>query len=331
MKIKKTYETVLNLSPVEMYSNIDEIVLHKLKENFEGTCKENSLIVKILEIVKRSKCRISKNHLDGSGSVNVLYTAEAITYQPGDILSVCEIMRVEKNHKILCKYDEHTVAWINGGKALRGLRIGQKISILILGTKYGKEKNSIIVYGVPYVYPNKFYVFTASDSSSDITGEDAVIIQMKMEELSRETEQFEKTNTKIKKFFSELYYPFRKKASDIQSTFSKQIKVEHLEAPIEIEKGLLYFRHPMVDKSTDVVLSISAENFKKQEDNEIFHPDMFKIEMIEESSIRILLYMLDDYIKFIHLIYELCIAFETEESISEQSNIWDIYKRVKKP
>jgi len=314
-----------------MYSNIDEVVMHKLKENFEGTCRENSLIVKILKIIKRSKCRISKNHLDGTGSVNVLYLAEAVTYQPGDILPVCEIIRIEKNHKIFCKYDTHTNAWINGGKTLRGLRQGQKISILILGVKYGKENNSIIIYGIPYVYPHKFHVFIVGESSENMAAEDIEIVSAKMGELAQQKELLDQVDSKARDFFSKLYYPFKRKPSEMQKLLPKQITEEHLEN-IDIQKGCVYFRHPIIDKHTDIVLTSELESFKKSiESEELFDPEVFKTELVVESPVRILLYMLEDYIKFLRLIQELCVEFDSEENIKKQNNVWEIYRKIKKP
>src|SRR5208282_5200886 len=103
-RIEKVYETIINLSAQEMFAGIDRVIMDKLKKNFEGKCRENSLIVSINKIIKRSSCQLAKSRTDGSGDVSVQYQAAAMTYQAGDILPNCEIIRIERSHQIMCKY-----------------------------------------------------------------------------------------------------------------------------------------------------------------------------------------------------------------------------------
>lgn len=324
MKIRKTYEAIINLSATEMYSGIDAVILDKLKKNFEGRCKEGSFLINIISITKRSSCKISKSHLDGSGTVNVQYLAEAVTFHKGDILSVCEIIRIEKNHKILCKYDNYTIVWIKGNRSLQSLRPGQKIPVLVSYVSYGKSQDKIVVYGVPYTYPNRFSVFILSDATSSMMYEDVEILKMKMDELSYELDLYNKTDMKIRQFLSDIYYPYKKKVLN----FSKEIKMLSIEKidKINMEEGTLLFRHQLINKSTDSVMMLPSFQDTLKE----FDSQLYKFEIVHESPIRALLFMIDDYVKFIRLIRELATTFNTEKLLESQNNIWTIYRNIKK-
>src|SRR5579883_1448026 len=159
MKIIKIYETVINLSAKEMYSGIDDVIMNRLKKRFEGKCEKNSLITKIIGIRKRSKCVMAKSRLEGDGDVNVQFIAESIVYNDGDILTGCEVQRIERGNRIICKNDMAVIN-IKGNRNLQSLKAGQKITIKITSVSYLKDRDKITIYGVPYSYSYKFTMFS---------------------------------------------------------------------------------------------------------------------------------------------------------------------------
>ena len=330
-RIKKIYETKVNISPVEIYSDLDQVVLEKLKQNFEGKCRENSLIVNVISIQERSMCTISKSHLDGSGSVNVKYLAEAITYEVFDILPVCEIIRIEKNHTIMCNYSDHTIVKIKGSIKLSSLKIGQKIPVLVLNSRCKKEKKSIVVSGIPYTYPNRFYMFTAS--TSEIKDDEKEIIKAALAELAGEKELLSKSNKKIVKFFTDLFYPFKKKSEDLHKLLPKETSEIHMDDLENFDELLtednLYFRHHVTDMISDEILCIPINKFDPAVGG-LLDAEIFKYQIVAESPVVILTTLINDHIKYVRFIREWVEEFSSEQKISDQNNIWDIYINLKK-
>jgi hypothetical protein len=327
MHIKKVYETIVNLSATEMYGNIDEVVLYKLKKNFEGKCRENSLIINISEIKKRSMCKLSKSQTDGSGSVSVQYVAEAITYNSGDILPLCQIISIEKNHSILCEYDKNTVVWIKGNRNIRGLRIGQKIAIIVMNVRYGTSLGKIVVYGLPYTYPGKFIVYNTNPA--DVTGEDNEIITLKLEEIAKEQELYSATDSKVRQFLNDIYYPYVDKFSPADLPGETNL-VELTGFALKPSPApLLMCRPQVINKSEDAFISMTFDNYvKMRESDSILFGD--RHELISESYGRAIIALLDDYLQYIHLIRELASEFSTEKNLESHNNLWNMYRHIKK-
>jgi hypothetical protein len=345
MSTKKLGETIINLSPTEMFAGVDAVILNKLKTSFEGTCRNNSLIVNIIKIVERSKVKISKSQLDGSGSVNVKFLADIITYSPGDILPVCEIIKVDRGHKIMCEYGEHTIIWLQGNRALQSLRPKQKVPVIVTGVSYEQLKKKIVVYGAIYTYPMKFPMFVLSDSTDNMSSDDIALLQSKIDIVSKEKEIFDKTDPKVRKFLTEVYYPFHKKSVDMHNLASKEVDILHMLDAFNpkaltsgkgvIKKDMILFRHSAIEKSTDEVFTISYTDFDKlskpnTRDHSIFDTEQYRFEIIHETPIRVLFILLEDYRKFLYLIGKLAAEFNTERSLESQNNIWNIYKNIKR-
>jgi hypothetical protein len=356
MKIEKVYETVINLSAQEMDADIDQVVMDKLKKYFEGRCRENSLVISINKIIKRSKCQMAKSRTDGSGDVNVQYQAEAITYSPGDILPNCEIFRIEKDRQIMCKYDDKVIALIKGNPLFQRLKPKQKIAILIRGVSYVKEKDRITAYGIPYTYPTNFtiYAFSEEFDSSTLSpialekdeadaSEDIEILRRKLLQIETEKNALEETDANVRKFLADVYYPYKQSPANNIGKLPKSIQLYDLSELLNIVhdkkskhakkfvQGTLLFRHPVIDKSTSVVMISESEDLKKGLSHEdLFNPDTYKFSLVYEKPTRILMALLDDYLKFIVLLKETATEFGKESALASHQNVWDMYRFIKK-
>src|SRR6185437_13766976 len=224
MHIIKIYETTLNITAKEMYFDLDKVIMDKLREKYEGKCEKDSLIVKILGIDKKSFCRLSKSRLDGSGNIDLQFRAEAVVYNNDDILTGCEIQKIEKGNKIICKH-EIAVVNIKGNKNLQSLQPKQKITNKIETISYLKGVDKITIYGVPYSYSYKFTLYLTNFKS--ISRENVEILANKIKEIDSEREKYKSADKSSTKFFSNLYYPFKESFdSPEKKNLIKNSKVE---------------------------------------------------------------------------------------------------------
>lgn len=313
MKIIKIYETLINLSAIEMYQGIEEVVISKIKKNFIGKCEKNSLIINYLDIVKMSNLRLLNSVLDGSGQVSVQFKAEAIIYEEGDILAGCEIQKIEKGNKIICK-TENAIINIKGNKLLQSLKTGQKIAIRIDIVSYLKGEDIITIYGSPYSYSHKFTVFKVSENP--ILPEEEEIIKIKLQEIKK-IEEIPVDNKKFQ-YFSEIYYPYTEPYNPGKYKNLKNILT------LKPEVGKYYVRHPIINKSIPEVFYYS----EFPSDN-LFNTNVYEIKIVEETPGFIITHFLTDYLNYIKFIRDTCNIFKTDQEIESNSNIWNIYQKIK--
>lgn len=338
MKIIKLYETVINLSATEMFSKIDLVVMDKLKQRFEGKCEKNSLIVRILEIVKRSKCKLAKSRLDGSGDVNVRFTAEAIIYNDDDILTGCEVQKIERGNKIICKH-EIAVVNIKGNRNLQSLKPGQKITIKIVSVSYLKGKDKITIYGVPYSYSYKFIIYSTTIDPSSISFENIEVLKKKLQEIDEEAKLYEKIDKKAVAFFNNTYYPFKESFDSFRKSISKTkiplIDVYDLTKTLitstkKDDQPVFLMRHPIIDKSTSLTFKLDDDDLKSKTISDLLDPQSYEVEIVKENIAFVLLNFLNDYLSHIRILREMTEIYPAEKDIDDHSNIWGIYNRLKK-
>ena len=79
MRIIKIDQALINLSAVEQYSgSIDDIIIQKLRARLENKCDKGAFVLKVLEIIRRSRCEQTQSRLDGSADVSVLYKEKRV-------------------------------------------------------------------------------------------------------------------------------------------------------------------------------------------------------------------------------------------------------------
>lgn len=321
MIITKTYETIINLSAKDMYLDIDNILLIKLKSQYENKCEKNSLIIKILDIVKRSNIIMSKSRLDGSADVSIQFRASSIIYNENDILTGCEVQKIDRGNKIICKH-ENAVININGGKQLVSLRAGQFITIKVISVSYIKGVNKITVYGSPYSYSFKFYIYNIKPK---IFQEDIIILKSKLQEIEEELILHKNIDIKHYNFFNETLYPYKIMYHKAENSINM---IELTKSIIENNevKPKLIARHPIIDKNTTDILVLD----KNYEKSELFNLEKYKFDIIDENIAIVLLNFLNDYLMHIRAIREMTEIYKTEKDIEQHSNIWNIYQKIKR-
>lgn len=322
MKIIKDYETIINISASEMYGDINKVLMEKLITRFENKCEKNSLITKILEIIKRSSCHLAKSRLDGSGDINVQFRAEAIVYYEDEILTGCEVQKIERKSKIICKH-KSAVINIKGNRNLQSLNVGQMLTIKITSVSYLKGKDKITIHGVPYSYSYSFIVYQPNNNI--IPNESIIMIKNKIQKINDELTLHEKSNKTLLTFFDNMFYPFTKKFDKKGNNYIDIIDLANqlINGNKPDLQNKYLSRHPIINKSTPFVLELNDTN------NSLMDPNIYDVNICVESLDFIIIKILNDYYTHLKVIRELSEIFMDDQLFNSHTNIWNIYEKLK--
>lgn len=334
MLIKKQYEFIVNLNSLELYAaDLNIVILDKLRKTFEGRCYKSSLISKILRIIRRSFVRPAQNHTDGSGSVNVVFEAEAVIYNEHDIITNCVVKNVERSGELICKID-HAAIHIRGNVILRGIQIGQTIPIRVVAVRYSKGKDNITINATPYFHAMSFMLYR-TDINAKNTQESFEIISDLIKAAEDEKAAFDKLDEKIRDFFTDVFYPFtdkpkREKVAKLESVDMLTDAKRFIKSDSSKEAPMLVMRHPRTEKSEPEIYHIDESIFKDATKISLLDMKQYEIKVEKESYAQILINYIEEYINYLKMIQELVATFDTEDKRQQHKNIWAIYNRLKK-
>lgn len=319
MKITKVYETIINMTATEMYSgDIDAVILGKLQQRFNGKCEQNSLIIDVNRIVKRSKIQIAKNQLDGIGNLNVQYEATAMVFMPGEILTGCKIQRIEASN-IFCSHPQAVVS-IKASGLLRSLRVGQMISVRINSVSYIKGREKLSCIGSPYSYPFKQVDVLVVDPGAIITTENTEILRRKLYEVEEEFKLRQQADPKLIKFFSDTFYPFKQfKSEDFKGLVDAVDYCRKILDKPPASSETCIIRSPRIDKSTRFIIIYDLDHIDDLGLKE------FDIQLVKEDFTAAMLIVLNDILNYGRMIREMTDVYPTEKDIDQHSNLWTIY------
>ena len=151
--------TILYLEPFDLNNNINNIILLRLKQKYEGLCYKDGIILKdTIELIKRKLGKIETYNNKSIVKYEVTYKAMIISPTEGDELEIY-INKINKMGIIgYIKVDEYNITnqdnspliiiipleYIN--KDIKKFNINDKINIIILGKriKLNSEKIQIV-------------------------------------------------------------------------------------------------------------------------------------------------------------------------------------------
>jgi hypothetical protein len=325
--IERRLECTINLSQTEVFENIDEVILHKLRHNREGSCLSGMYVAKILKINCRSMATVRKDDPAGTCTVHVNYTALVVSHKRDDVLPLCKVLNIDSNNRILCTYKNHTLVWIKGALALSSLQPDQQIPVLVKSVGSSNANDKIIVSGVPYTYPNKFILYSMSYDAAAMSGEDQRAFNEKLNVLKIMHDALATVSATAKQTYCNIFYPLKRKHTLI--TLPEDVTTVQFQDAMSLKQGDIICRPMLFEKSQDCFLRFTNLNTVK--DHEMFATDhkKFSYEAVVESPIRALDSLMNDYISYARLICELSEEFSTEEKFKSQSDIWRIYALLK--
>lgn len=332
MKIIKIDKTLINLSAVEQYSGtIDDVILQKLKDRLENTCDKNTFILKVSEIVRRSKCAQTQSRLDGSADVSVWYKIEALVYNSGDTLVQCEIQNIERSNNILCKYD-HAVIKVKGSRIMQRLKKGQNMPIKITKVQYMKGRPKMTIFGTPYTYSFECILYVATLDYGAIPKENIELLDKQIEKIQEELKHHK--DKKLIKFFDDIFYPFKSKVPKDPPGFKLTNTLDFIKT-LKTKKQktkMVLMRHPRILKSTPDIYVVEPKVLLQKDgfNNHLMDVKRYKIKQLSESLGMILFRFLEDYLNHLVFLRQMTEVYNTEKSRKDHSNLWNIYKQLKR-
>jgi DNA-directed RNA polymerase subunit E'/Rpb7 len=162
------FRTHIQLSPLELSSNFDDVIKTKMKENLEGLCSRFGYIKPgSLQIIKRSAGLFGKQHFNGYIRFDLLCKGEACNPPQGLVVEA-----IVKNKNALGLLAESSM-FINGEKIpvldiivpkksngiaseidLDEVQTGDSIYIMVMGKRYQLNDTNISIIGRAVKQPN---------------------------------------------------------------------------------------------------------------------------------------------------------------------------------
>ena len=162
------FRTHIQLSPLELNSNFDDVIKTKMKENLEGLCSRFGYIKPgSLQIIKRSAGLFGKQHFNGYIRFDLLCKGEACNPPQGLVVEA-----IVKNKNALGLLAESSM-FINGEKIpvldiivpkksngiaseidLDEVQTGDSIYIMVMGKRYQLNDTNISIIGRAVKQPN---------------------------------------------------------------------------------------------------------------------------------------------------------------------------------
>lgn len=335
MRILKEYETKINLNAESLYGGIlsdENYILNFLKQNFENRCMDSSFITNILNIKHRSMIPIDKDNLEGGGSICVVFRAESLVYAPNSILCGCKVTNIEHDGKILCEYDNATIH-VRGNRNFAPLK-DDLIIVQVVRIGYPNGSVRMNIAALPYFIQPTFH--SRLSKVEQPNSDDIDLLKRKLKEITDVEAIYKKLDTKIVKFFNDLFYPFKDPSMYAKPSFDQYNIIELAEScisgsksPIKHGSLFLFSRHSALHKQLPTAFGISADLIKTLPRDNFTDRDKLDIKMSSATYARSLLEMLDDYCSYLQLIIKCCDTYNTEQIRKKHQKLWTVYENIK--
>lgn len=287
LTIKSDNITKQNIHARDLGKDIDEVILDKLKTKYKGKCYNSALIQDVLSIKQRSRITFTKSRNDdefGMGDVCVKYETSVYTYNEGDIISGCEIMKINENGILICTSKYATLyIQIDMQKTLMGLKKGDLLPVIVKSVRYPTGQPKITIRAIPYTASNEIIIYKIIDSKSlknkepvfDL--EQIEIIRKYLEHIDDELNAAKYVDTDNYKYFIEMFYPF-KNSFDEYMKKSKPEKYWRFEDIYEICKNMISYVPKTYSKSS------KSQKFEESDESDLDNSESEKSEKSEKPK-----------------------------------------------
>jgi hypothetical protein len=346
MRFLKEYEIRLNVSPKNMFdgSMKNDNLVSLLSNMFENKCVNGSFITGVRSIKDRSMITIDKSDLGGGGGVHIRFCAEAIEYQAGAALVGCEVMNVERDGMITCRY-EHAIVHIKGNRNFAPTK-GDLIIAKVLEVGYPLESTNMSIAACPFSIPLKAHLKLINPAQlGDVEVE---LLSRKMLELEEIKKNYKSVDKTVAKFFEDLFYPMKtpetyysvneKRNVVSLKTGYESYDIEKLieaaissSAPFKLGTPMVLLRHAAIPKQTSSVLVLGVDKVRSMKDTKdpMIDPKLFETRVIASPFTATLLEILADYSDFLSTIIQCSIVYSTEAVRKNNARLWSVYKQIK--
>jgi len=232
MKFEKLLTTKIEFdNPNEFINkNMDEILMHKLIERYEGKCYKSCYIKSIDYIINRSRIYLSEHKLDGSAYVNIKFMVTCIIYCPGELIFGVKILKDKTSDGSIIGFSDEASINIMSDKILMNFTTNNYIPCYVIDTKYGLFK-SISIIAESFKPREKSCIFYVVDNENDDKFEVSNILKKMMTNLNKRLENIKKNDAVSQniEIFADLLYIYKtKKEFKLESEGNQEYKLEKL-------------------------------------------------------------------------------------------------------
>lgn len=314
-KLKEFDETIKILEPTIHYTN-DEFIIY-LNKLYIGKILHSVQIIKIIKIIKRSKCTILNRSFDTSGQINVVFLALCLGFTKNFIMNNINILNKIDNQPVLKgKYvdDNNTISNIvyitnpvttttnnDNNDHIKYISIGLHIPAIIASST---NMDGVICISANLFYHSKFKIMKLSTQDLNINKElitDKLIDNFNRSELNVRNI----TNSKNYKHFNDILYPFIDKNHQMikynNDVFNRLTNINNNLINITMFNNYLSF-----DSKPNKILTVNISNV---------NPILLMI--IEQST------------NMNNLLVYLCQHFDNDELFNAHIYIWKLIKESK--
>jgi hypothetical protein len=261
---------------------------------------------------------INKRSLTCETSMDVKFSAKVVLYEYLEIINNNVIENITKS-RIECrtsnsKNDDNstlvhnTVSYINiSNQDMSSLKIGQIIPIRVGKATYQPMQSTISVNAFPFIPIGDDDTYYKIDELND--DEKALLNSTIMVDIVEVQEQLRTVSKDRLKFFKSLLYPYKK--NDKKSTSNTDSGRTVLDLLSLTANGILCqsYRSDLFDHQ--LIVEQTNEN------------------PIPESALTVYKIYLNNYLKYIKNILEMCIIYKDDEIFDDHQNVFDIYNKFK--
>ncbi|MHB2027934.1 MAG: RPB7/RPC8 family DNA-directed RNA polymerase subunit [Acidimicrobiales bacterium] len=284
--------------------NLEENVLILLNKKFINKCFKSCLIIKILDVMDISECRIIQSIGGNKCSINVRFKCEGIVYGINEVINGCNVIEISKQNIIIAS-TQYADIIVDADVMLSSITVGQKISVMVGMVRYYVETHKISVSAKLHVLPTDNIIYEITEEKKPDTS--------KIYELDKKIRNIKEIiaapNVKTTyAFFDNLLYPFSKRT---ELKKKNAIDINNLDELFKIKSKYVF-----IDQH-DITKVIPADNA----DNAA---------CLNFSLENCILAILQNYYEHILNIKEMMDIYNTPEILTSHKNLWQIYHKLKK-
>jgi hypothetical protein len=298
MLIKRRIETRIDIVNCIMFYSDPKSLLYVINEKFVGKCFNNCYIVKIIEIIRQSKCMLNGK----VGQIDVMFDVSGIVLSPGDIITNCHVINrtVSENADYIIARSDNCAVLAQGVKQLESVKTGQILPLMVIDTKYILFDDKISVTAKPIAH-NAVSTYYKVNKDSPINMNMIEELQNMINEITSA-----KYDEKSWTFFDNLMYAYKNdqviEASPIMDIINNMENhdVVGIPAAIRCTKGLV---------STKL------------------QPDATVLTLSSNTAIAVAL--LETYYKSLYVVAELTATYTNTDLLISHKNIWLLLNHIK--
>ena len=336
MRIQKVIEDNISLSTAELFSgNIQQVILDKLKFKYERKCWDNSYVVEVVEILKRSSIKMARDRLNGQGDANVQFLVNAVVYPTGDILVGCVIDNILKHDRIICVQGDINITTAEG--FFIDPKLGQLLTLQVVDVNYRQPDGTLMIYASPHLI-NKRPVLYKFPKMTSFTRDQKDLLQMALTRLGDAHERFRKASRSASvKFFEDKVYPYNETHAKVMAKLKTDgyniVNMEEISTnivngkikSIGSENMLGYMKHPSISMSTPNVYELDPTKWESGV-KKMIH--MAPEKVVDKTFIDLAVSVLNEHSIYLNMIADMSEVYNTDEIRNKHENIWKSYVNV---